>query len=111
MCAGSGASVLAGCQADLWITGEMSHHEVLDAVHGGTSVILCEHSNTERGYLKEFAKKLTGLLDNQVEVVVSEKDCDPLKIVWINSTTRIDRLRADWLRANWNSTLPCQGRP
>ena len=81
MCAGSGASVLAGCQADLWITGEMSHHEVLDAVHAGTSVILCEHSNTERGYLKMFAKKLTGMLDNHVEVVVSEKDTDPLKIM------------------------------
>ena len=81
VCAGSGASVLAGCQADLWITGEMSHHEVLDAVHAGTSVILCEHSNTERGYLKLFAKKLTGMLDNHVEVVVSEKDTDPLKIM------------------------------
>ena len=64
-----------------FITGEMSHHEVLDAVHSGTSVILCEHSNTERGYLKLFAKKLTGMLDNHVEVVVSEKDTDPLKIM------------------------------
>ena len=59
----------------------MSHHEVLDAVHAGTSVILCEHSNTERGYLKLFAKKLAGMLDNHVEVVVSEKDTDPLKIM------------------------------
>jgi dinuclear metal center YbgI/SA1388 family protein len=81
VCAGSGASVLAGCQANLWITGEMSHHEVLDAVHAGTSVILCEHSNTERGYLKLFAKRLTGMLDNHVKVVVSEKDTDPLKIM------------------------------
>merc|ERR1712043_114026 len=41
ICAGSGSSVLEGSKADLWITGEMSHHEVLDAVHKGTSVILC----------------------------------------------------------------------
>ena len=28
VCAGSGGSVLAGQQADLLLTGEMSHHEV-----------------------------------------------------------------------------------
>jgi hypothetical protein len=26
-------SVLAGCKADVLVTGEMSHHEVLDFVH------------------------------------------------------------------------------
>jgi putative NIF3 family GTP cyclohydrolase 1 type 2 len=72
---------LSGSSADLWITGEMSHHEVLDAVHAGTSVILCEHSNTERGFLKVFASKLTTLLDDQVCVQVSVKDADPLTVV------------------------------
>ena len=81
VCAGSGSSVLAGCPADLWITGEMSHHEVLDAVHNGTCVILCEHSNTERGYLSVFAKKLSTMLDDKVEIFVSKTDEDPLKIV------------------------------
>ena len=33
VCAGSGGSVLAGVQANLILTGEMSHHEVLDFVH------------------------------------------------------------------------------
>lgn len=28
VCAGSGAGVLAGCRASVWITGELSHHEV-----------------------------------------------------------------------------------
>ena len=82
VCAGSGSSVLAGSKADLWITGEMSHHEVLDAIHTGTSVILCEHSNTERGFLKVFASKLSCILENLVSVEVSEIDEDPLKIVW-----------------------------
>ena len=81
VCAGSGSSVLAGCKADLWITGEMSHHEVLDAVHSGTSVILCEHSNTERGFLYVFATKLSDMLENDVSVQVSIVDSDPLKIV------------------------------
>ena len=72
---------MAGCPADLWITGEMSHHEVLDAVHNGTSVILCEHSNTERGYLKVFAEKLNVLLENKVEIDVSRVDADPLNVI------------------------------
>lgn len=36
-------------------TGEMSHHEVLDAVHKGIHVILTRHSNSERGFLKVAA--------------------------------------------------------
>ena len=82
VCAGSGSSVLAGSKADLWITGEMSHHEVLHAIHTGTSVILCEHSNTERGFLKVFASKLSCILENLLSVEVSEIDEDPLKIMW-----------------------------
>ncbi|KAG8429436.1 hypothetical protein GDO86_020189 [Hymenochirus boettgeri] len=31
---------------------KMSHHDVLDAVAEGCSVVLCEHSNSERGYLQ-----------------------------------------------------------
>ena len=29
VCAGSGSSILLGVAADLFVTGEMSHHEVL----------------------------------------------------------------------------------
>ena len=82
VCAGSGGSVLKNCKADVWITGEMSHHEILDAIHAETSVILCEHSNTERGYLKEvFQGKLLQLLDHQVKVEVSHLDKDPLTFI------------------------------
>ena len=82
VCAGSGGSVLVNAkQADLWITGEMSHHEVLDAVHHQTSVILCDHSNTERGFLNEYAQRLTRDLEDKVTVKVSTVDADPLKIV------------------------------
>lgn len=51
VCAGSGASVLKGVKADLYITGEMSHHDVLDAQHNGTTCILLNHSNSERQFL------------------------------------------------------------
>ncbi|XP_061666918.1 NIF3-like protein 1 isoform X2 [Syngnathoides biaculeatus] len=80
-CAGSGASVLNGVQADLYVTGEMSHHEVLDAVAKGTSVILSDHSNSERGYLSVFRDKLTEKLPADVVVMVSKADRDPLEVV------------------------------
>lgn len=60
-------------------TGEMSHHDVLDAIHSNVSVILCNHSNSERGYLKEFKDTLTKLLnESSIEILLSESDADPL---------------------------------
>ncbi|XP_027735905.1 NIF3-like protein 1 [Empidonax traillii] len=80
LCAGSGSSVLKGTEADLYLTGEMSHHDVLDAVAKGISVILCEHSNTERGFLSELRDVLATHLQNKVNIIVSEKDRDPLQV-------------------------------
>ncbi|NXH10473.1 NIF3L protein, partial [Bucco capensis] len=80
LCAGSGSSVLRGVEADLYLTGEMSHHEVLDAVANGISVILCEHSNTERGFLSELHDMLAIHLQNKINIIVSEKDRDPLQV-------------------------------
>ncbi|NXJ81888.1 NIF3L protein, partial [Trogon melanurus] len=80
LCAGSGSSVLKGTEADLYLTGEMSHHDVLDAVANGISVILCEHSNTERGFLAELRDTLAIHLQNKINIIVSEKDRDPLQV-------------------------------
>ncbi|NXK26043.1 NIF3L protein, partial [Arenaria interpres] len=80
LCAGSGSSILKGIEADLYLTGEMSHHDVLDAVANGISVILCEHSNTERGFLSELCDMLASHLLNKINVIVSEKDRDPLQV-------------------------------
>ena len=81
VCAGSGSSVLRNVPVDLYITGEMSHHEVLHAMYNGTSVILCEHTNTERGYLRLIQKQLQDGLKAGTHIEVSEVDTDPLKIV------------------------------
>lgn len=81
VCAGSGSSVLRGVKVDVWLTGELSHHEILDANHRGTTVILCDHSNTERGFLPVLREKLNELFDNKVDIHVSETDRDPLEIV------------------------------
>lgn len=57
----------------------MSHHDVLEAVHNNVNVILCNHSNSERGYLTEFKDTLAKILDdNRVEIFLSETDADPL---------------------------------
>ncbi|KAK7051445.1 hypothetical protein VNI00_004419 [Paramarasmius palmivorus] len=89
ICAGSGGSMLVGKPADVYFTGEMSHHEVLAAVAAGKHVILCGHTNTERGYLPVLASKLRDELGRQgvgynfenVEVLVSKSDKHPLEIL------------------------------
>lgn len=86
VCAGSGASVLQGCDADLFVTGEMSHHEVLACNAAGVNVVLCDHSNTERGYLQEFKSILQQSIQqeeggDEVTISVSVVDRDPLTVV------------------------------
>ena len=62
--------------------GEMSHHDVLDATSKGIAVLLCEHSNTERGFLQVFKSKIEEKLKSSgVMVSVSKVDCDPLVVV------------------------------
>ncbi|KAK7453424.1 hypothetical protein VKT23_011691 [Stygiomarasmius scandens] len=89
ICAGSGGSMLLGTPADVYFTGEMSHHEVLAAIAAGKHVILCGHTNTERGYLPTLATKLQSTIqETEMEyisegfkVLVSKSDAHPLQIV------------------------------
>uniref|UniRef100_A0A182RGK0 NIF3-like protein 1 n=1 Tax=Anopheles funestus TaxID=62324 RepID=A0A182RGK0_ANOFN len=81
VCAGSGASVLKGVQADMYITGEMSHHEVLEATSNGTCVVLLGHSNSERGFLQTFKDILTKRLNQKTVVHVSSSDRDPTTLM------------------------------
>ena len=73
--------MLRGVRADVYVTGEMSHHEVLDAVHAGSHVVLCGHSNTERGFLRRFADRFAAMCQLRLDVLVSEADADPLHVV------------------------------
>lgn len=81
VCAGSGATILKGVPADLYLTGEMLHHEILDAIHCDTNVILTNHSDSERGFLNTFATKLVYSLDQSIVTSISVSDEDPLKTV------------------------------
>jgi len=76
-CAGSGGSVLKGVDADVVLTGELSHHEILDNVARGVTVALLGHCNSERHYLPTLAKTLEVLL-NIPTVLISQKDTSPL---------------------------------
>ena len=80
LCAGAGTDAFNGIQADCYLTGEMSHHNVLAATLNGSHVILCEHTNTERGYLPVLRKILAKALGNGIEIAVSKKDTDPIQI-------------------------------
>ncbi len=79
LCAGAGTDAFSGIEADCYLTGEMSHHNVLEATLSGSNVILCEHTNTERGYLPLFRNILRKALGNGVDISVSEIDSDPIK--------------------------------
>ncbi len=81
VCAGSGGELAQtaraeGCEA--YVTGELSHHKVMASLHAGMSVILGEHTGTERGYLPRLAQRLGAELPG-CQPTVSREDVDPLR--------------------------------
>ncbi|CBQ71228.1 related to Ngg1p-interacting factor 3 [Sporisorium reilianum SRZ2] len=82
VCAGSGSSVFAGVKADLYLTGELSHHEILAYKAAGASVIVTNHTNTERKYLRDVLQHwLRQELPSQYTISVSKADRDPLTVL------------------------------
>jgi dinuclear metal center YbgI/SA1388 family protein len=82
VCAGAGGSVFEQCSnVDLLLTGEMRHHDILARVAAGTTVIVTDHSNCERGYLPHLAARLASAFGDEVAVQIAAKDRDPLNIV------------------------------
>lgn len=80
VCPGSGGSVLSGLHdVDVWITGELGHHEVLAHVATGGAVVLTDHTNCERGFLPHYAARLRDLLPG-VSIACSTVDRDPLAV-------------------------------
>lgn len=79
VCAGAGGSVFEKLSGfDLFVTGEMRHHDVRARVQSGSSVVLSEHTHTERGFLSTLAQRLTAETAGQVTFHVSACDRDPL---------------------------------
>eukprot|EP01119_Soliformovum_irregulare_P011432 TRINITY_DN2857_c0_g1_i1.p1 TRINITY_DN2857_c0_g1~~TRINITY_DN2857_c0_g1_i1.p1 ORF type:complete len:402 (+),score=118.24 TRINITY_DN2857_c0_g1_i1:173-1378(+) len=81
ICAGSGASVIGSSHADLLFSGEMGHHDVLAAIERKSAVALCDHSNTERGYLQFLKRHFRHIFNDSIEIEISQVDRDPLQIM------------------------------
>lgn len=82
VCAGAGGSLFEKLAAyDLFVTGEMRYHDVRARALGGSSVLLSEHTHTERGFLPILAKRLSLELHDRVAFHVSQCDREPLVFV------------------------------
>ncbi|HEV8247095.1 MAG TPA: Nif3-like dinuclear metal center hexameric protein [Polyangiaceae bacterium] len=81
VCAGAGRSLFERAAGfDLYLSGELGHHDVLAKNADGASVILCEHGNSERGFLPHFAARLARASEGALETLVAETDREPLAI-------------------------------
>jgi dinuclear metal center YbgI/SA1388 family protein len=79
VCAGACGKILFSVMAakcDLYITGELKHHEALAAQEAGLSCICLSHTVSERFILKKLAQRLRDKLSD-IEITVSEADKDP----------------------------------
>jgi len=81
LCAGAGGDLVddaidQGCQ--VFLTGEMRHHDVLAAQARGCTVIVAGHTNTERGYLPRLQEKLATALPG-VNIRVSKRVAEILR--------------------------------
>ena len=81
VCAGAGGALFEKLGShDLFVTGEMRHHDVRARVLSGSSVLLSEHTHTERGYLPLLATRLSSETQAAVTFHVSQCDRDPLSM-------------------------------
>ncbi len=83
VCPGAGSDLLClaireGCE--LFVTGEMKHHDITAALDSGIGVVLGEHTSTERGYLPRLATAIERALPG-VRVKVASSDVDPVVVV------------------------------
>ncbi len=82
VCAGAcgdllGDAIAAG--ADLYLTGEMRHHDAVRAVAAGVTVICTLHSNSERAVLKRLRDRLDREAPGPA-YLLSRADRDPFSV-------------------------------
>jgi putative NIF3 family GTP cyclohydrolase 1 type 2 len=66
--------------ADLYLTGEMRHHDALRAAKQGMTVVCALHSNSERAALVRIRDRIAGALPD-LAVAVSAEDRDPFVVL------------------------------
>ena len=82
VCAGSGAELLGDAIAagvDLFLTGELRHHDALRAVEAGMALVCTRHSTSERAALVPLERRLVLSLPG-VTVTRSQEDREPFRI-------------------------------
>ena len=81
-CAGACGDLLADAlaqDADLYLTGEMRHHDALQAASRGMTVLCALHSNSERKVLERYAKRIAERAP-ALAISLSTRDRDPFTI-------------------------------
>jgi len=81
VCAGSCGKIINAVIAkncDLYLTGELKHHQALAAQEAGVTCLCLSHTVSERFALKKLANKLKKQLKD-VTILTSKKDADPFK--------------------------------
>ncbi|MGA2916549.1 MAG: Nif3-like dinuclear metal center hexameric protein [Sedimentisphaerales bacterium] len=81
VCAGSCGKLIMTVlseKCDLYLTGEIKHHQAIAAQEAGVTVICLSHTVSERFILKKVAKELQKSLKG-VKIIVSKKDKDPFE--------------------------------
>jgi dinuclear metal center YbgI/SA1388 family protein len=78
VCAGAGGSFLGALKnVDLYITGEMRHHDMLTAVDRGIHLLLAGHTQTERPFLARFRDMLIEQGARSIKWQISTADQAP----------------------------------
>jgi dinuclear metal center YbgI/SA1388 family protein len=83
ICAGAGGMLLDDAIAgkvELYLTGELRHHDATKAAGAGITVVCTLHSNSERAVLKRLADRLAET-PGMPQITISKNDHDPFSIV------------------------------
>lgn len=81
-CAGACGDLLndaLSAKAELYLTGEMRHHDAVRAAAAGMTVVCTLHSNSERAVLRRVASRLIETIAN-LGVRLSQIDRDPFSV-------------------------------
>jgi len=84
VCAGSCGKIVnqvIAAKADLYLTGELKHHQALAAQEAGLTCICLSHTVSERFILRKVAKQLQKQVKG-AKIRISKKDAEPFK--WTN---------------------------
>jgi len=84
VCAGACGKIInsvIAAKCDLYLTGELKHHQALAAQEAGLTCICLSHTVSERFILRKLARQMQRQI-KQVTIKISKKDADPFK--WKN---------------------------